>query len=126
MDTTYRKGQECLFKPMLCQEGYCIDCQIAIDTGNQAQGTSLQTNGVPDLKYSEEAKDTEIDNYCLLADVECIPKLSAYNKGKQVGMKKVVGYIETTYIAPLTQNGGLVQIRDLEADLKIKSKEWGL
>ncbi len=35
MDMTNRKGQECVFRPMLCQEGYCVNCQVAIDAGNQ-------------------------------------------------------------------------------------------
>ncbi len=49
MDLTNRKGRECIFKPMLCQEGYCVDCQIAIDVGNQAQ--VLDCAGDPFLQH---------------------------------------------------------------------------
>ena len=31
IQTESRKGQECPFKPILCQEGYCANCQIYID-----------------------------------------------------------------------------------------------
>ncbi len=37
MDLTYRKGTRCIFKPIICQEGYCIDCQIVFDVGKQSQ-----------------------------------------------------------------------------------------
>ncbi len=32
MDITNHKGQQCIWKHMLCQEGYCNDCQVSIDT----------------------------------------------------------------------------------------------
>jgi len=31
-----RKGKECLFKPITCQEGYCNDCQIALEVGEES------------------------------------------------------------------------------------------
>ncbi len=27
----YHKGQECVFKPLLCQEGFCSDCFIYLE-----------------------------------------------------------------------------------------------
>uniref|UniRef100_A0A6H1ZKI9 Uncharacterized protein n=1 Tax=viral metagenome TaxID=1070528 RepID=A0A6H1ZKI9_9ZZZZ len=44
----------------------------------------------------------------------------------KAGMKEVAEWIEQAYIYPLTKQAGLIQVRDLEVDLKFKRKEWGL
>jgi hypothetical protein len=28
MDTEYRKGSLCIHRPLICQEGYCSECEI--------------------------------------------------------------------------------------------------
>ena len=44
----------------------------------------------------------------------------------KVGTKKIVEWIERKYILPNTKLGGTIQVRNLEADLKIQLKEWGI
>jgi len=31
IQTESRKGQECPFKPILCEEGFCGECQVYLD-----------------------------------------------------------------------------------------------
>ena len=42
----------------------------------------------------------------------------------KVGINEVVQWIRKTYLDPLSKQAGLIQIRNLEADLKFKLKEW--
>ena len=61
----YHKGQPCQYKPTLCQEGYCKDCQIYADhlNGNKQ---------LADLKAMREAsrlyEGKGTDNECVLFD----------------------------------------------------------
>ena len=43
----------------------------------------------------------------------------------KVGMKKIVEWIERKYILPNTKLGGTIQVRNLEADLKIQTERMG-
>ncbi len=40
-----REGEECIFQPILCRKGYCVNCQIAIDAGERAQGAKQWCSG---------------------------------------------------------------------------------
>jgi len=42
------KGKPCPYKPILCQEGYCQDCQIYLDYQGYLQ-TMGRPKGIPEL-----------------------------------------------------------------------------
>jgi len=48
IQTESRKGQECLFKPIICEQGYCRECQIYIDYLGYLRSMGRLTNLLPE------------------------------------------------------------------------------
>ena len=62
MNITNHKGQSCLYKPIICQEGYCQDCQIYQDyqgflrTLGRLGDRIVKTKGIPELLIEADRK----------------------------------------------------------------------
>lgn len=58
--TESRKGQQCDIKPILCQEGFCQDCQIYLDfQGHQRTMGRISSSIYPILRKQIQAKRDE-------------------------------------------------------------------
>ena len=47
---TNHKGKECPYKVILCQEGYCTECQIYTDYKNGTANSENKINGDKNAK----------------------------------------------------------------------------
>ncbi len=65
-----------------------------------------------------------VDTYGYFCDLACGKRTAWLNY--RAGVKEVIDWLQKTYIIPLTKQAGLIQVRDLEADLKIKFEECGI
>ena len=66
--------------------------------------------------------DKKVDDYGYFCDMACGMRTAWLNH--QAGIREVVGWLQKAYIIPLTEQAGLIQVKNLEADLEIKCKEW--
>ena len=44
LNLEYHKGQPCVFKPILCQEGFCSECIIGLEQSSQIKSSIIEEN----------------------------------------------------------------------------------
>jgi hypothetical protein len=44
LNLEYHKGQPCVFKPLLCQEGYCSECIICLEQSVEITPPIIEKN----------------------------------------------------------------------------------
>jgi hypothetical protein len=44
LNLEYHKGQPCVFKPLLCQEGFCSECIICIEQSSSITPSIIEEN----------------------------------------------------------------------------------
>ena len=69
-----------------------------------------------------EAKNT----YCQLADVECIPLIIAYNRGKEAVIREVVEFMEKYKTPRRYSSRPFVEFRPPEEEWQAFLKERGI
>ena len=55
MHVEYHKGYPCVYKPILCQEGYCSDCAVYLEKSRGRAWVNEETDMV-DLSKVKRAK----------------------------------------------------------------------
>ena len=100
------KGRPCPFKPILCQEGYCQDCQIYLDyQGHQrAMGRSNSLSEIrDDVEHSIDSvlilyESNEIDRVTAREQILSHPNLAIVDRERRQMLKvkniKVTGHAE--------------------------------
>jgi len=89
---------------------------------------SLEELALIKLEYVQEAGETRPDVRAYVFAVRDKQAEISFSKGEQQGIdkgrKEVVKWLQETYIVPSSKQAGLIQVRNLEADLNLKLKEW--
>ena len=44
LNLEYHKGQPCVFKPLLCQEGFCNECIICLEQSSRIVASTIEQN----------------------------------------------------------------------------------
>lgn len=66
MQTSSRKGMPCWIKPILCQEGYCQDCQIYLDYKGYERTMGRTTYGSITPRWLEAQEKEQADKIATL------------------------------------------------------------
>lgn len=72
--TISKKGLPCHIKPILCQEGYCQDCQIYLDS----QGRTVHGSITPE--WLREYEKEQADKIASLQRAIAYKRLDAFNE----------------------------------------------
>ncbi len=84
------KGTDCPCKPILCQEGYCQDCQIYADYQGHQRTMGRATHGSITPKWLEEREKEQADKLSILRKQIRAKRDNAFNES---------GYIMSGYVA---------------------------
>lgn len=99
MTTATMKGNECPYKPILCSEGFCQDCQIYLDyQGHQrtmGKATSLTPQWLIDFEKEQGSKVAILRKQIKIKRDEVFVESSFGSREKKMQMQAMVNAYDT-------------------------------